>query len=142
MHITIFTKISIWQVLGAIILFPTMLFFHIWEFTLYLTRDLAWSLFFAQMGTLSIMSVLYEKLFFGVGWLEALHEARGTLFLQFFLSVLFVFCLLAVGPMHLSEKSAPEFIFFLIAVNTMIQGMLFIGMLAYASASSLIDGEV
>ena len=142
MHTTIFTKISIWQVLGAIILFPSMLFLHIWEYVLFFTRDLVWSLFLTEMLTWGIMSVLYMKLFFGVGWLEALQGARGTIFFQFFLSVVFIFTLTGVAPAHLSESNIPETILIIIAANAIYHGVLFIGLLAFASVVSIVDREV
>ena len=142
MHATIFTKFSIWQVLGAIILFPSMLYLHVWEFALFITRDLGWSLFFAQMITLTLMGILYAKLFFGIGWLETFNVVRGTLFLQLFLSVVFIISLLAfVGDKFYGNVSAfNAFMLLMVVDNTIIHGMFFIGMLAYASVSTLVYG--
>lgn len=142
MHVTMFTKISILQVLGAIVLFPSMLYLHIWELALFITRDLGWSLFFAQIITLTLMGILYAKLFFGIGWLETFNVVRGTLFLQFFLSVLFIIVLLViVGDKFYDNASTfKSFVLLLLAYNTIIHGIFFIGMLAYASVSTLIYG--
>lgn len=90
---TIFNKISFWKVLFVVILFPTVIFTHLFNIFLPITLDYTWSMVLSAFVTQITMVILFIKLFTGSSFLKTLEYTKGTIFLILFFTVVYAFAL-------------------------------------------------
>lgn len=151
-EITFFNTFSIWKVLGVVVLFPMVIFIHLFNIFFYFTNDFHWGFAIAMATTLYIMAVLYVKLFTGMSFLASISFARGTVFLIAFFVVTSMFIAnvflsnevlmemierVVVGDVT-KEKMIGDLTMQMTIYVVLFSGMEFLGLLGFFGLSSVI----